>query len=149
MLSQKDSVQSDCTPITHEGDTRTGKQDILVCCLGGPPYTTGQGSGKAIERDLPEQFVNHCFTEWKATVVSFLLPARYKRGMNKLLDNRKAASKPQIGTILATEGPTDRKRKRWSNEIVELEESTFFFRGTIKVTQPSIIQIFYEEETWS
>jgi len=149
MLSQKDSVQPDCTPITHEGDTRTGKQDILVCCLGGPPYTTGQGSGKAIERDLPEQFVNHCFTEWKATVVSFLLPARYKRGMNKLLDNRKAASKPQIGTILATEGPTDRKRKLWSNEIVELEESTFFFRGTIKVTQPSIIQIFYEEETWS
>ena len=121
-----------CTSTYHDRDTQPGDHELLVCCLGGPPYTTGQGSGSAMKRDLPERFIDHCFTEWKADAVSFLLPARYKD-----------RTRPQAGTI-ATTGTTDcKKEKRWICQTQELEASTFFFRGTTKVTQPSIIQIFY------
>ena len=129
--SSNNNKNTGCTLTYHDKDTQPEDHELLVCCLGGPPYTTGQGSGSAMKRDLPERFIDHCFNEWKADAVSFLLPARYKE-----------CTKPQAGTI-ATTGTTDFKTKRWICETQELDASTFFFRGTTKVTQPSIIQIFY------
>jgi hypothetical protein len=135
-----------CTATYHDRDTQPGDQELLVCCLGGPPYTTGQGSGSAMKRDLPERFIDHCFTEWKADAISFLLPARYKERMKATLCDGALVTRPQTGTIATTAGTTDCKTKRWICETQELEASTFFFRGTTKVTQPSIIQIVYRSE---
>lgn len=91
-----------------------------IICVGGPPYTTGQGNLSDIQRDLPERFVSHCLDEWKSSVVSFLMPVRYRKsGM----------------------GVNDRIQC----ETVELESSTFYFQGETQVTQPSIIQCYFEK----
>lgn len=89
----------------------------LVVCLGGPPYTTGAGSSVEIQRDLPSLFIEHCFNEWGASLVCFLLPSRYKNWDNTI-------------TL-----PSELHR-----ETFALQSSTFFFQGTFPVTQPSIIQ---------
>lgn len=88
------------------------EQDSLVVVLGGPPYTTGAGTGVEMQRDLPEQFVSHCIDAWKARFVAFLLPQRYQKHSWK-----------------------------WSCETHELSSSTFYFHGK-PVTQPSILQCF-------
>jgi len=111
--------------------TKANPPDILICFLGGPPYTTGQGSGSAMKRDLPERFVDHCVHEWKADVISFLLPARYREDPRKILCD---------GSLVAT--PNEHSdTNRWMRETQELEASKFLFRGTIEVTQPSIIKV--------
>jgi hypothetical protein len=91
----------------------------LVVCLGGPPYTTGAGSRVEIQRDLPSLFIEHCIREWGASLVCFLLPSRYKDRDNMI--------------ALPSE---------LHCETFALKSSTFFFQGTIPVTQPSILQCF-------
>jgi hypothetical protein len=90
--------------------------DRRVVVVGGPPYTTGQGSQANIQRDLPARFVHHSMEEWGASVVSFLMPSRYQK--EALVAGRRS-------------------------ETVELDSSTFFFQGETPVTQPSIIQCYY------
>jgi len=121
----------------NEIDGATTPRDILVCFLGGPPYTTGQGSGSTMKRDLPERFVDHCMKEWKADVVSFLLPARYTEDTQKIVCD---------GTLVGAQSSSSTTNNRWIRETIELEESKFFFRGTTEVTQPSIIKLFYASE---
>ena len=149
-MCRRNDNKDDTTGATacHHGETQPRDRGLLICCLGGPPYTTGPGCGSNIKIDLPERFVDHCFTEWKADVVSFLLPNRYKDGMtNPVHDECTSTTRQQAGAIDAG-GPTnDHRAKRWSCETRELEASTFFFRGTTKVTQPSIIQIFSSSES--
>lgn len=83
--------------------------------LGGPPYTSGAGSGSLVERDLPLAFFLHCANVWKAAFVAFILPVRYKACPMQL--------------------------PGWNVETHALSESsTFFFRGQEGVVQPSIIQ---------
>jgi hypothetical protein len=91
-----------------------------VICLGGPPYTTGAGSGSDIQRDLPVKFIDHCTKEYKASVICFLLPTRYR------------------DCVSVPEG--------FQQETLELNSSTFFFQGKTPVTQPSIIQCLYSVE---
>ncbi|VEU43583.1 unnamed protein product [Pseudo-nitzschia multistriata] len=129
-----------------------GKRDetkrLLVCCLGGPPYTSGQGSGSSIQRDLPTRFVKHCRNEWKADVVSFLLPARYREGMKHSITDctftkRAAANAESVTHKNTINHSIGGAQQIWRCETEELKESTFFFRGKTKVKQPSIIQTFY------
>ncbi|KAG7354214.1 hypothetical protein IV203_003570 [Nitzschia inconspicua] len=89
---------------------------LATICLGGPPYTSGAGSSKDIQRNLPTLFIQHCQDEWEADCIAFLLPERYRA----------------VGCI------TD---DSWHCETQDLQSSTFYFRGTEKVTQPSILQI--------
>jgi hypothetical protein len=140
---------ANCKAANDNTKIQLAGQELLVCCIGGPPYTTGQGSGSAMKRDLPERFVEHCLTEWKADAVSFLMPARYKEGMKKIFDEGTLMKTQQDGSIAKTESPANHREKRWIYETHELEASTFFFRGTTKVTQPSIIQVFYESKVWN
>ena len=91
--------------------------ETIVVCVGGPPYTTGAGSSVDMERDLPAKFVRHCLSEWKSSVVSFLLPERY-RGITI-----------QIPSCIKC-------------ETHDLKSSTFYFQGSKPVTQPSILQCF-------
>eukprot|EP00980_Cylindrotheca_fusiformis_P007944 scaffold1697_cov120-Cylindrotheca_fusiformis.AAC.26 len=93
-----------------------------VFCLGGPPYTSGAGGSSDIRRDLPNQFIEHCLQEFKASIVCFLLPIRY-REYHKL------------------EG--------FEQQTMELKSSTFFFQGVKRVIQPSIIKCIYESSTAS
>lgn len=85
--------------------------------LGGPPYTSGAGSGSLVARDLPLAFFLHCANAWKAAFVAFILPVRYKTRPMQL--------------------------PGWTVETYALSESsTFFFRGQDGVIQPSIIQCY-------
>ena len=96
------------TPSEHHASTR-------LVVLGGPPYTSGAGSGSLVERDLPLAFFLHCANVWKAAFVAFILPVRYKARPMQL--------------------------PGWTVETHALSESsTFFFRGQESVVQPSIIQ---------
>jgi hypothetical protein len=90
-----------------------------VVVLGGPPYTSGAGSGEAMTLDMPNAFLQHCVDVWKASFVAFILPKRYK------------------DSPMAMPG--------WTVETHELETSTFYFQGDRKVTQPSIIQSYTKE----
>ena len=125
------TCQDFLTTIAHNDSTMPDDGDAVVCCLGGPPYTTGAGSttiessdratkSATIERDLPERFVVHCRKKWSADIISFLMPERYKR-----MDWGKDSN-----MVCATD---------------ELSTSTFFFRGNVEVTQPSILQTFIRE----
>ncbi len=116
-------------------------EGLKVCCLGGPPYTTGQGSGGAMKRDLPEKFVDHCYNEWKADVICFLLPDRYREDANISTESAFLATKPPTPGLY--HGADD----AWIRETHELEASKFFFRGTTEVTQPSIIKRLYRSQT--
>ena len=102
------------------------QRTLFVCCLGGPPYTTGAGSSTDIQRDLPTKFVQHCQKEWKADIITFILPIRYK--------------KYHWGTTESTN--TESVEEKWDCTTKELKSSTFFFRGKEQITQPSIIQTF-------
>lgn len=88
-----------------------------VVVLGGPPYTSGAGSGKNMERNLPDLFFKHCVETWNAVFVAFILPKRY-----------------HCNPINTEEG--------WRVETHRLESSSFFFQGNQKITQPSIIQCY-------
>ena len=143
---------------------------FLVCCLGGPPYTTGPGHGSKIQRDLPTQFVRHCQEEWNADVITFILPTRYREGMQhnisdctfttartKTKRTTTMTEDPAIKTAAVTttspSSPTTTTtttfsrdyctNNNWICDTKELNASTFFFRGSTQVTQPSIIQNFY------
>lgn len=94
-------------------------QEITVVCFGGPPYTTGAGSSSDIQRDLPALFIRHCIDEWKASCIFFLMPDRYR-------ENPKSA-------------PPD----RFQCENLDIQSSTFFFQGSIQVTQPSFLQCLF------
>jgi hypothetical protein len=89
----------------------------LVVCLGGPPFTTGAGSSAEIQRDLTTLFIQHCIKKWSASVVCFLLPSRYR----------------DCTTTLPAE---------FQCETYSLQSSTFFFLGSLPVTQPSSMQCF-------
>ena len=91
-----------------------GKTTTVVC-VGGPPYTSRHGA--TMERDLPQLFLNHLFQIWKADFCAFILPRRY------------AKNPPQVPI-------------GWKCETHEMASSTFYFQGTVEVTQPSIIQTF-------
>ena len=143
---------------------------FLVCCLGGPPYTTGPGHGSKIQRDLPTQFVRHCQEEWNADVITFILPTRYREGMQhnisdctfttartKTKRTTTMTEDPAIKTAaVTTTSPSSTTttttttfsrdcctNNNWICDTKELNASTFFFRGSTQVTQPSIIQNFY------
>jgi hypothetical protein len=108
----------DTSKSTHNKEMSTSKPPIIIC-LGGPPYTTGAGLSSGIRRDLPTQFINHALQEWDASVICFLLPARYR-------DSTAIPLPPGFHC-----------------ETIDLQSSTFFFQGAVSVTQPSIIQCFY------
>lgn len=110
------SIQCTCQDFLETKYKDLHDDSPAVFCLGGPPYTTGAGSHGDIQRDLPTQFIRHCIQEFSARAVCFLLPVRYK-------------------TILHTE-------EGYRDEIMELKSSTFFFQGTVPVTQPSIMQCY-------
>lgn len=93
------------------------REDATVVCIGGPPYTSGAGSGANISTDLPQQFLDHCIKEWNAHFVSFILPQRCKKHPLEMPD-------------------------KWICETHEMASSTFYFQGKTPVTQPSIIQTF-------
>jgi hypothetical protein len=100
------------------------EDDVVVVCLGSPPYTTGAGSGRDMRRDLPEQFVHHCIMEWKSQMISFILPRRYD------------GSNLQVPSI------------DFAEQTIELQApSQFFFQGSISVMQPSIIKCFSKTRT--
>jgi hypothetical protein len=96
--------------------------DATVICLGGPPYTSGAGSGKEMSLSLPQLFLNHCLNEWNARFVAFVLPKRYKKY------------------------PLDLPLS-WTCKTYEMESSIFYFRGKMPVTQPSMIQICRQSST--
>lgn len=89
--------------------------DDVVVVVGGPPYTNASDDGQ--QRGLPAAFVQHAIEEWKARVIVFIMPARC-RDVNY-----------------------DMEGYDW--ETIELEDSTFFFQGSVPVKQPSIIQCFW------
>ena len=106
-------------PVQDEGSDRNNtitNNNTIVCCLGGPPYTSGAGSGHDMQRDLPIQFIRHCLTEYQAKLICFLLPERYQKMKldDTLFENYKVT-------------------------IKELSNSTFYFQGNKRVTQPSIL----------
>lgn len=139
--------------VSNSKSERGEDKNMLVCCLGGPPYTTGQGNGSAIQRDLPTRFVQYCRNEWKADVITFLLPARYREEMKHnttdcTFTSRTTAMAASTGQDVVTAAQISNTfqgtcRSTWFCETEELKASTFFFRGTTRVTQPSIIQTFY------
>lgn len=95
----------------------------MTICLGGPPYSAGAGSSASIngmQWDLPTRFVQHCLEEWKASIIAFLMPDRYR-------DTR----------IILGSGVTCK--------TIELRSSTFFFQGRTAVTQPSILQCYIRQ----
>ena len=139
------------------------KDQILVCCLGGPPYTNGPGNNANIQRDLPTQFVRHCQKAWDADVITFLMPDRYKESSACSVDDSTfTVTSTKLTTDDAVTGPTNpevdvtdttstaagsfslgsSRDVRWICQTEELKESTFYFRGKIKIKQPSIIQSF-------
>jgi hypothetical protein len=99
---------------------------LYVCCLGGPPYTSGAGRSTDIQRDIPTKFVQHCQKEWNADIITFILPRRYQNH--------------HWGTTDSDEESLD--EEKWDCTAKELKSSTFFFQGKEQVTQPSIIQTF-------
>ena len=151
----------------HTNDNH--ETSFLVCCLGGPPYTNGPGNGSKIQRDLPTQFLRHCQEEWKADVITFILPTRYREGMQHNISDCTFTTPNTAATATATANITTMTNSakpvgvettttttsltqdycghnNWICETEELNKSTFFFRGTIQITQPSIIQNFYKEK---
>jgi hypothetical protein len=101
----------------HHHNCTLGSETILA--VGGPPYTSGAGSGDSIQRDLPQLFLWHCIEVWNASFVIFLLPMRYKAKPMKLPSG-------------------------WVVESHELEDNSFLFQGHTEVTQPSVIQCFFK-----
>jgi hypothetical protein len=91
--------------------------DRFVIVLGGPPYTTGAGSGRSMRRDLPQQFWTHSVDVWNAQFVALLLPVRYA-------------------------GSTLEISPDWNCETHSLVSSKFFLQGSIEVAQPSVLQTF-------
>lgn len=104
--------------------------DEYLVCFGGPPYTSGAGSGPAMKTDLPQLFLRHCVDALKAELVAFFLPRRYR------------ANPLQPDDDLACDDDDD---SNWTCETRELPSSTFLFQGT-SVIQPSIQQCFYRKE---
>ena len=88
----------------------------IVVCVGGPPYTSRNGA--SMERDLPQLFLNHSLQVWKADFCAFILPRRF------------AKNPPQVPI-------------GWKCKTHDMASSTFYFQGTVEVTQPSIIQTFF------
>ena len=101
-----DFLQS--SPISHESET--------LVVLGGPPYTSGAGSGARMEKDLPFAFLSRSVEVWKASFVAFILPVRYEASPMKV--------------------------PGFTVQSYKLESSTFFFQGRQEVIQPSIIQCY-------
>ena len=96
---------------------------------GGPPYSSGAGSGASISRDLPSQFVMHSISNLGAEFVSFLVPRRCNNEIN------------DVEEMLEKETET-----KWKCEPHELENSLFNFQGRI-VTQPSVLQCWRKPPT--
>jgi hypothetical protein len=159
-----DAKRSSNRNINNNNNNGDKTLKVLVCCLGGPPYTTGPGHGNKIQRDLPTQFVRHCQEEWSADVITFILPTRYREGMqHNISDCTFTTARTRIKTKRTTTMTDDSATKaavvttttspsisrdyctnnNWICETAELNASTFFFRGSTQVTQPSIIQNFY------
>lgn len=96
--------------------------------LGGPPYTSGVGSGETIDRDLPSQFIMHSILNLGAEFVSFILPVRCNKYVKDLKDQ---INKKCFQCI-------------WSCTIHELEVSEFNFLQKT-VIQPSVIHCWARE----
>ena len=101
--------------------------------LGGPPYSTGCGSGENIGRDLPSQFVLHSI-HLDAVFISFLLPSRCNFLIQALKD---------IVNDTKKENASD--HSTWQCETHELEESFFNFQGR-SVKQPSCLHCWQNEK---
>jgi hypothetical protein len=76
----------------HQNFVETNRQSLLphgfvTVCLGGPPYTTGAGSGQDMQRDLPTRFLLHCQEEWQLTVLPFCCPSGIKTTIAVLKKN--------------------------------------------------------------
>lgn len=93
-----------------------------VVCVGGPPYTLRKNNGNetTLDRDLPQLFLNHCLQTWHAEFCAFLLPRRYKSQALELPSNYECETHELMGS------------------------STFLFQGKVEITQPSIIQTFFQ-----
>jgi hypothetical protein len=94
---------------------------LRLIFLGNPPYTSGAGSGKDINRHLPFEFITRCI-ELGADFVSFVVPERSTK------------------TVEDTRQSILRKSEQvWNCHAHKLDKSIFCFQGQT-VTQPSIIQ---------
>lgn len=113
------NLQWTCCDFLTRSRPDTDKDDLVVC-LGGPPYTSGAGSGPEIQRNLPQLFLSHCLEEWNAEVVAFFLPKRCQS--------------------CPPEAPNE-----WRMETQELDSSTFYFQGKVPVIQPSVLQCWCRE----
>jgi hypothetical protein len=110
----------------HQNFVETNRQSLLphgfvTVCLGGPPYTTGAGSGQDMQRDLPTRFLLHCLTLSRGMAtdcIAFLLPKWYQN------DNCSI-------------------KEEYRCKTVDLESFTFYFGGREMVTQPSVLQIYH------
>jgi hypothetical protein len=100
---------------------------IRVVCVGGPPYTTGAGTGSDMKRDLPEQFIRLSVETLHADHIFFFLPQRYER------------DSPSLLKTLSEE---------WTYDTQPLPNSTFSFQGR-DITQPSILQHWYKNKKTS
>ena len=116
----------------------------IIICLGGPPYTSGSGCGKYMQRDLPEQFISHCVTKWNVSTVCFLLPSRYKTfDPTTLVHGYPPPMPPPRPSQLSSTHSS--LKDSWIVENVELQSSEFFFQGSLPVIQPSIIQCMWNQ----
>jgi predicted RNA methylase len=108
----------------HLLDNTNGR--VVVAAVGGPPY-----GSKPEERELPIQFVRHCAEEWKSTVIAFLVPKRFPHSLAR-----------DDGAVILSSNNDD-CMVAYTNQCLELEDSTFYFHGTTAVTQPSRLQCWH------
>lgn len=106
----------------HQESFISDLKKTKIIFIGGPPYSSGVGSGEAIDRDLPSQFVMHSIHNIGADFVSFILPIRCNNMVNDLQEQINARCKNCL----------------WSCTIYNLTSSEFLFIDQV-VTQPSVI----------
>lgn len=99
-------------------------EDSRLIVLGNPPYSSGVGSGKDIQRDLPKKFIIHGIRVG-AEFISFLVPKRYNN---------------EIGSMIRL--IVEECNESWTCESHNLDDSQFEF-GTNLFCQPSLLQCWY------
>ena len=150
-LAKYYNVQFTCqnfleTSFADYDDTTESKLNeiaTIIVCLGGPPYTSGSGSGTNMRRDLPEQFIAHCITKWNASTICFLLPSRYKTFDPTTLVHGYPSPPIPSPSQLSTQSSS--LEDSWIVKNVELQSSEFYFQGSVPVIQPSIIQCMWHQ----
>jgi len=103
----------------HTEDLITG---LIV--VGNPPYSSGLGRGKAIDRDLPKRFIVHSI-DIGAVFVSFVVPKRCQK------------EKESIRQLIS-----QKSNESWDCYLIELDDTQFEFES-YAFRQPSLIQCWH------